>query len=888
MIRRFLAVFLLLGLASQLQSQEIFISYQADDKPLNQVFRDLEKVHDIYFAFSPGQIKGKKATIDAQQVEINTFLQQLLRPHKLQFELFEEKFISVKTPESVYLRAQVFDGETGETLPFATARLKDTYLGGVADQDGRFRLFIDQPLDATMEFSFLGYDSEELELNTYQSGTEIRITLQPEAQTLERVTIKEYVNSGISSDEKASSFKIRPQEMEILPGLSERDVLLSAQIISGINSNDETASGLNIRGSARDNTFIYWNNIPMYQSAHYFGNISSFIPATIGEVDIYKNYVPVKYGGASSGLMKMTTRAENNGEKDFEVSLNMTHIDAYAQLPFLKDYGAVMIAARRSYNDLWATPTFNAISDKVFEGSLTQNVQTTLNPDFRYNSSINFGDVNLQWLYEPSNRSTWQFSTLYSGSAMNYDSQFDLQFNDESWFQNHNVNSLGANLTWNYRMNDNLSSEVSLSASSYSLDYGLTIEFETEELGGDDDDEEEEEEFSERDAIINDVTNLELRTAFNWKISDQHFLNFGYQLNAISAEIDIRNEDIFEENDTSAISTEGLINAVFGELIWDPTERLQVIGALRLNHYGPSQELVTDAQLRVNYDLNDLLVLKAATGNYNQYLTAVTDGDFNFSNTIEQHWILADDDEFIPIVSAWQTSIGFLFSQEDWIIDFDLYTKTIDGILARNMGFSFTESDGLDVGTDEILGVDLTVMKKWNQFRLFGSYNFQDSQLSFDNPLLQPSPFPSSFNIRHQLQASASYTAGSIEYSLGYTYKSGLPFTPALEVLQGIPDEPEDEIFYEILEGNPNSARQPDYHRVDASAWYKFGSGKTGRKWAGEIGISLLNVFNIRNVGRRTFDLDGDETDLTITPELVRIDQILLGFNPNLTLRFRF
>ncbi len=883
MIRRFLAGFLLLGLASPLQSQEIFISYQADDKPLNQVFRDLEKVHDIYFAFSPGQIKGKKATIDAQQMEINAFLQQLLNPHKLQFELFEEKFISVKTPESVYLRAQVFDGETGETLPFATARLKNTYLGGVADQNGRFRLFIDQPLDATMEFSFLGYDSEELELNTYQSGTEIRITLQPEAQTLERVTIKEYVNSGISSDEKASSFKIRPQEMEVLPGLSERDVMLSAQIISGINSNDETASGLNVRGSARDNTFIYWNNIPMYQSAHYFGNISSFIPATIGEVDIYKNYVPVKYGGASSGLMKMTTRAENNGEMDFEVSLNMTHIDAYAQLPFLKDYGAVMIAARRSYNDLWATPTFNALSDKVFEGTITQDIQTSLNPDFRYNSSINFGDINLQWLYEPSNRSTWQFSALYSGSAMNYDSQFDFEFGEESFFQNHNVNSLGANLSWNYRLNDDLSSEVSLSTSTYSLDYGLTSEFEIEI-----DDEDDEFEPDATDAITNELFNLEFRTSLNWKLSDKHFLNAGYLLNVLSADIFIQNQEVFEESDSSVINSEGLINAVFGELLWDPTDKLQIIGAARINHYGPSEEVVVDAQLRVNYDVNDLLVLKVATGNYNQYLTAVQDGEFSFSNTIEQHWILADDDEFIPIVSAWQSSIGFLIKKDDWLIDFDIYTKTIDGILARNMGFDYTESGGLDVGTDNILGIDLTMMRKWNQFRVWSSYNFQDSGLSFDNPELKPGPFPSSFNIRHQLQVSASYTSGPIEYSLGYTFKTGLPWTPAERVILVQPDEPDEEPFWLIENGNPNSARQPDYHRVDASAWYKFGSGKQGRKWAGEVGVSLLNVFNFRNIGRRTDTLDGDPDNLAVTPNIIFFDQVLLGFNPNLTLRFRF
>lgn len=890
MIRRFLAVFLLLGLASQLRSQEIFISYEASDKPISQIFRDLEKDYDIYFAFSPGQIKGKKTSIKADSVEINAFLRQMLRPLKLVFDLVEEKFISVKTPESVYLRAQVFDGETGQTLPFATARLKDTYLGGVADQDGRFRLFIDEPLDATMEFSFLGYDSQELDLNSYESGEEVKITLQPETHTLQRVTIKEYVNSGISSDEKASSFKIRPQEMEVLPGLSERDVMLSAQIISGINSNDETASGLNVRGSARDNTFIYWNNIPMYQSAHYFGNISSFIPSSIGEVDIYKNYVPVKFGGASAGLMAMSSRAENNGEKDFEASLNMTHIDGYAQLPFKKDYGAIMIAARRSYNDLWATPTFNAFSDKVFEGSITQDIQTSLNPNFRYNSSINFGDLNFQWLYEPSNRSTWRFSALYSGSAMNYDSQFEIDDDDESelWFQNHNVTNLGANLTWNYRMSDNLSSEVSFSMARYNLDYGFTVDYEFEGEEDDDDDEEEEEEdpFSERDAIDNNLFNLELRSSFAWKLSDQHFLNFGYQLNAISAEIAITDENFFEEDFTTNISTEGLINAVFGEMLWDPTEKLEMTGAVRFNHYGPSQELVADAQLRLNYDLTDVLVLKLATGNYNQYLTAVQDGEFSFSNTVEQHWILADDEEGIPIVSAWQSSLGFLYKQDDWLIDFDFYTKTVDGILARNMGFRFTENEGLDQGTDEILGVDLTLMKKWDQFRLLASYNFQDSQLHFDSDELQPSPFPSSFNIRHQLQTTVSYSTKLMEFSMGYTYKTGLPYTPSPDV-ELITDDPNEDPFWAIIEGNINGARQPDYHRVDASVWYKFGSAKD-KKWAGEVGLSLLNILNIENIGRRTTELDGDLQNFNVKPKIINFDQVLLGFTPNLTLRFRF
>ena len=894
MIRKSILLCFLLGFANQLFAQEVTITYQVEDRLLSQIFKDLEDNYDIYFAFSPGQIKGKRATISADQVEINEFLRKLLRPLKLVHDLVEEKYISVKTPESVYLRAQVFDGETGETLPFATARLKDTHLGGVSDEDGRFRLFIDQPLDATLEFSFLGYDPEELDLNTYKSGEELKIVLQPETQTLQRVTIKEYVNSGIASDEKASSFKILPQEMEILPGLSERDVLLSAQIISGINSNDETASGLNIRGSAQNNTFIYWNNIPMYQSAHYFGNISSFIPSSIGEVDIYKNYVPVKYGGSSAGLLTMSSRLELDGESVYEASLNMTHLDVYAKLPFKGQDGAFMIAARRSYNEIWATPTFNSISDKLFEGTFTQDIQLDLNEDFRYNSNINFSDLNLQWLYEPTNRSTWQVSLLRSGSILDYNSEFNFGFERELISQNHDVSNFGANVNWKYRISDDLGSEVSLSYAGFSLSYDLTVEFPDEP-------------FAEPDVlgIENSIDNLELRTTFNWRIKDPLFLNFGYQFNYLDVDNQVVERNNFEDDDEDFFLANGVINSGFAELNWDPSDKLEVIGAGRLNLYGLTGQLVPDGQIRINYQLTDDLVLKSAVGYYNQYLTSVRESNFSFSNTVEQHWILADDDDAVPIIRSTQASIGLLVKKDDWLLDFDLYQKATDGILALNQGFDFTEAGGLEVGDELINGVDLTVMKRWDKFRLWGSYNFQDSEMTFNTNEFGFDPFPSSLNIRHQFQLSGSYTSGPLEFSLGYTFKTGLPTTEvAEEAILVTPtnngddnddddDDDDDgdegvEPYYVFDLGPLNARRLANYHRVDASAWYRFGSTK-GKKWSGEIGISLINLLNRKNEGAQAFSLEGDlDPDAEEPPRVFPRTRFLLGFTPNISLRFRF
>lgn len=868
---------LLLGLANQLRSQEIQITYTANDKPLSQVFRDLERDYEIYFAFSPTQVKGKKVTIQATGKDLQGFLAELLRPLKLVHELIEKKFISVKTPKSVYFRAQIFDGETGETLPFATARLKDSYLGGVSDADGRFKLFIDEPLDATLEFSFLGYNPQNLDLNTYESGNELQISLQPETTTLQQVVIKEYLNSGIASDEKASSFKILPQEMEVLPGLSERDVLLSAQIIAGINSNDETASGLNVRGSSRDNTFIYWNDIPMYQSAHYFGNISSFIPASIGEVNIFKNYVPVKYGGSSAGLLAMESRIKLDSASEFEASINMTHADVYAKLPFKGDYGGIMIAARRSYNDLFSTPTFKAISDKLFEGSLTQNVQQELNPrSFSYNSHINFSDLNLSWHYEPDTRNTWKFSFLRSASVLDYSSTFDT----DNVVQTHDISNLGMNVKWQHRISEDLSTELSASFTNFSLDYRLFNERTVDDVEDDD--------ILTRD---NFLTNFELRSTNDWKIDSKRFLRFGYQLNHYDVVNNSQQISLFEEDDEDALEAEGFVHALFGEYNWDITDRLELIVGARLNQYGPLEDISLDNQVRLNYELTKDFVFKSAYGQYNQYLSAVKESDFNFSNTIEQQWVLADDDDFVPLITNRQLSFGFLYSKDGWLVDLDLYRKITDGLIGMNLGFTHGEEGGFDAGSEELNGLDLTVLKRWSNFRVWSSYNFQDSEVYM--PSLSPDVFSSSLNAKHQLQISSSYTSGAFEFSLGYTFKTGLPWTretnPQLVTIFIEEEEEEEEgetiTYYESTYGPLNGERLKNYNRVDASVWYKF-RGKVNRKWSGEIGLSLINLLNHENVHNRTFEKI--EVTEDAAPILEDRDRILLGFTPNLSIRIKF
>ena len=256
------------------------------------------------------------------------------------------------------MHLRVVDGPGEEGLPFALAKIKGTYQGFVADENGIFHINTEGHSQDTLQFSFVGYEDVELAFAEYEPAQHGVIRLQSEITSLREVTIKEYINNGITTDQRATKTTVRLSEMEILPGLAEKDVLLTTQILPGITSNDESASGLNIRGSARFNTFYYWNNIPVYHPAHYFGNISSFIPATIDEVDVYKNHIPVAYSGASAGLILAKSDRELNQPAAQQMDLNLTHADLYVEAPLLGDEGRIQIGARRSYKDLISTHNF--------------------------------------------------------------------------------------------------------------------------------------------------------------------------------------------------------------------------------------------------------------------------------------------------------------------------------------------------------------------------------------------------------------------------------------------------------------------------------------------------------------------------------------------------
>ena len=83
----------------------------------------------------------------------------------------------------------------------------------------------------------------------------------------------------------------------------------------------------------------------------------------------------------------------------------------------------------------------------------------------------------------------------------------------------------------------------------------------------------------------------------------------------------------------------------------------------------------------------------------------------------------------------------------------------------------------------------------------------------------------------------------------------------------------------------------PNYKKVDFSATYKFHFSKNG-KAEGKIGLSLMNVFDTKNILDRSYEIkiqrEGKGPGKEEIRTLVETDQLSIGFTPNLVFRASF
>ena len=209
------------------------------------------------------------------------------------------------------------------------------------------------------------------------------------------------------------------------------------------------------------------------------------------------------------------------------------------------------------------------------------------------------------------------------------------------------------------------------------------------------------------------------------------------------------------------------------------------------------------------------------------------------------------DDDLVKVSSAEHFVIGAGYETEGYIFDIEAYRKNLDNLSEFSLRFQRNDIDLNQLfflGTGYAEGIEFLLQKKRGAYTGWMTYTLARVRNNF--PALNNGfEFSALHDQRHEFKTVHSFEWENYRLAATFVYASGKPFTePAgqysIELLDG-------REFNYISVGAKNASRLPPYHRLDISAHYVT---KVDR-FDIDIGLSVFNLYNRRNVWYREYDL---------------------------------
>ncbi|WP_255584689.1 TonB-dependent receptor [Zunongwangia sp. SCSIO 43204] len=405
---------------------------------LQQVFQQIEKNTEFIFFYKDGTLpENDKFTINKKGIELNLFLDDLLKDYSIGYKVDDRQVTVYKKPienrvKSVpqFTVTGTITDETGLPLSGATVVEKGTTNGTQADFDGNFSIDVAGE-DATLVVSFVGYSTQEVLVG---GQSEIDIVLNEDTAALDEVVIVGYgvqkketltgAVAGVGGEELAQA-----PVTNISQGVAGR--IPGVVAISNGGEPGYDGATLRIRGLS-----TFGNAAPLVVVDGVPGrSLERIDPSTIKNVSVLKDASAAIYGAqAANGVILVTTKRGKVGAPNIKFSYNhgisrptvipeMANAAEYATLlNEVDDYNGIdrrftqeEIELYRNGSDPWRYPD----TDWYEETLKPWSAQTY------GNVSINGGTEKMNYFVSLSHRYQDGF---YENSATNYN-QYDLRTN---------------------------------------------------------------------------------------------------------------------------------------------------------------------------------------------------------------------------------------------------------------------------------------------------------------------------------------------------------------------------------------------------------------------------------------------------------------------------
>ena len=770
----------------------------------------------------------------------------------------------------------VKDKESGETLPFANVFIKDTNIGTTTNGDGFFTLFNVPSENSTIQVQYLGYKVETLTLTKEIVKDKITILLAPDFNKLDEVVINtDSRQQIIKMNENVSQISLSPKRLASIPNLGEKDIFRALQLLPGVSGTNESSAGLYVRGGTPDQNLVLLDGFTVYHVDHFYGFFSAFNSDAIKDIQLFKGGFPAEYGGRISSVMDLTGKRGNINKVSFSGGLSLVSANATLEIP-IGEKANLLLAGRRSYTDIIRSGLYNNIFDLYNDNNQSNGTRFPNFNNFQQNQtqpSFYFYDLNTKFSYNPSDKDIISIS-MYNGednldSSRKNNNTFGSNIDGERSITTDikdllNWGNWGSSIRWARQWNDKLYTNIVGAYSNYFSNRNrvndVTIQLPDTTNN-----------FKTGLVEDNNLKDYTLRLHSEYKINSKHSLEFGGQITKNDVDYN------YTFNDTITVidqKDEGVLNTVYLQDKWSPSEKLNIVGGIRATHFDVTDEFYYEPRFSLSYQLNDKLKLKGAWGRYYQFVNRIVREDVTQGS--RDFWLLADE-ENSPISFSEHLILGSSYEIDDWLFDIEYFEKEMTGLTEFSLRFqSALGADPNDQlffeGTGISRGVDFLIQKMVGKYTGWMGYTLSEVVHTF--PGLSDKPFYSLNDQRHEFKLVNVLKAGRWDLGATWVYGSGKPYTApngiyTITLLDGTKTE-------YVSVGDKNGPRHAPYHRLDLSFTYKFdiGSGK------GSMGLSLFNFYNRSNTWYKEFEV--------VNGQVIETNINYIGFTPSLFFNVSF
>ena len=830
-------------LFSHAQKRTVF-----ENSELSQVLPEIEAFYNVTFSYTDDIVANKPVSVILDDiVPIKSLLLTLAAQTTLKFSSISENYVVIskyKSSDTVKICGTLFLHDK----PLENATIKVNHSIYSSDASGYF-LIEDVPFDSKITIFSIGIEKKEITPKEQLYPNCKVISLKEKLELLDQVVINEYIASGISKNIKRTT--INRDKLKILPGIMDPDVLESIHQLPGVTNLNETVNSIHVRGGNSDQNLILWNNIKTYNNSHLFGVISAFNPYVIDKVHFTNKGTSARYGERISSVIDMQTNYKPSNKLSGGAGFNMLHSDAFVDIPLINDKLSVMVSGRRSYADLVKTFTFKNYEKRVFQNT---KIFDNTREFSRSKNVFWFNDYTVNAAWKVSKNGFLKFNHLFNENHLN----FSALNSDESqlFIDELDTKNVGYNLEWNNQWNPNLSHQLDTYFSRYTLNYSFSN---TSILG------------TSGNSKDNKIKDYGVNFNLKYELDTYKQLNFGYQYTLKNFSHQFNQQNPFATFILDRVSNIDNAHAIYTEFqINRPKDHLFNAG-LRVNKYSNSSKVLVEPRVILQKFVTPEFSINASVEYKSQFLSQIQESVIS-NLTLENYtWALSNDTN-LPVLTTYQYTIGGNYSKNKWVIDVEAYFKKTKGISTMNLNFNNPLlSFNFESGNTSIQGVDFFVKKQFKNYNSWFSYSFNDAKYTFPG-LNNARPFPSNLNIDHTIKWSHFYKWKNVEFSLGWLWHNGKPYTQLQATLN-----PDNSISYDYTA--LNNKNLPVYHRLDFSAVYDFYPHKK-KTIKYRLGVSVLNLYNRKNILNRDIRSTNDGTT-----NLINIDAQATTITPNLVLR---